>query len=212
VALAYKYTGTWGRVGYTYTEAGSPTPPAMLTPSPLSTLTGSNVTFNWDAGAGPVAYQLRVGTTGIGSSDIYNGSVTTALSAPVSGIPTNGATVYVALAYKVGGTWTSIGYTYTEAGSATPPAMVTPSPLSTLTGSSVTFNWNAGAGPVAYQLRVGTSGIGSSNIYNGSATTGLSTMVSGIPTNGATVYVALAYKVSGTWTSIGYTYTEANGP
>jgi hypothetical protein len=204
VRLLYKVAATWKVIDYTYIEL--PTPPAVTTPAPGSTLSGSIVTFNWSAGAGPSAYSLRVGTTGVGASDVYNGATITSLSTAVSGIPTNGATLYVRLSYKVAGTWKGIDYTYVEAGSPTPPAITNPAPGSTLSGSSVTFNWSAGAGPSAYQLRVGATGVGASDIYNGATTTSLNTAVSGIPTNGATVYVRLLYKVATTWKVIDYTY------
>ena len=210
--LLYKVTGVWNTINYTYTESGIPTPPALTTPAPGSTLSGSSATFGWTAGAGPIEYALKLGTTGAGSYDVYNGVATTALSAPVTGIPTNGVSLYAQLVYKVSGVWKNINYTYTESGTPTPPALTTPTPGSTLSGSSVTFDWTAGTGPTEYALKLGTTGAGSFDVYNGVASTSLSAPVTGIPTNGVTLYAQLVYKVSGVWKTLNYTYIESGIP
>jgi hypothetical protein len=58
---------------------------------------------------------LYVGTTGVGSSDIYSGKAVwyTVTSATVS-IPANGVLIYVRLNYQLNGVWHHIDYTYTE--------------------------------------------------------------------------------------------------
>lgn len=207
VRLGYETGTMWKYVNYTYTESGTPTPPVMATPAPGSALTGSSATFSWSTGAGPSAYQLDVGTTAAGSSNVYAGGTIKTTSASVSGIPTNGVDLYVTLKYEVGSKWTSINYTYAEDGGA---SMATPAPGSTLSGSTVDFVWNAGSAASDYQLYVGTTGAGSTNIYNGPVTTGSSASVSGIPTSGATVYVRLKWKVASTWYHLDYVYTEAS--
>jgi hypothetical protein len=91
----------------------------------------------------------------------------------------------------------------------TPPS---PTPESTLTGSSATFSWSAGVGVTQYEFRLGTTVPGSSDVYNSAdaATTSLTTgLVSGIPTNGVTLYARLYSKINGAWQYIDYTYTEA---
>jgi hypothetical protein len=208
VRLVYEINGGFKSIDYTYTEAGTLVPPNLTTPAPGSTLGGSSATFTWSAGAGPQAYVLKVGTLGVGSSNVYSGSQTTGTSAAVSNIPTNGVWLYVRLSYKVNGTYSSIDYTYTEAGTMTPPKLTTPAPGSTLGGSSATFTWSAGAGPQSYALKVGTLGVGSSDVYNGNPTTSTSAAVSSIPTNGKTLYVRLAYEINGSWNHFDYTYTE----
>ena len=210
--LVYKVNGVWKTINYTYIEPGTPTPPALTTPTPGSTLSGSAVTFDWTAGAGTTEYALKLGTTGAGSSNVYNGVAATALSASVTGIPTNGVTLNAQLVYKQNGVWKTLNYTYIESGTPTPPALTTPSPGSTLSGSSVTFDWTAGAGTTEYALKLGTTGAGSSNVYNGVAATALSASVTGIPTNGVTLSAQLVYKQNGVWKTLNYTYKEATGP
>jgi hypothetical protein len=71
----------------------------------------------------------------------------------------------------------------------------------------VTFAWTGGAGPAAYQLWLGTTGVGSKNLYDSGSTTGTTETVSGLPTTGGTVYARLWWEISGVWQHADYTYT-----
>jgi len=219
--LYSKINGAWQWNDYTYTESGTPVLAVLIippSPTPGSTLTGSSATFSWSAGVGVTQYEFRLGTTRPGSSDVYNSAdaATTSLTTGlVSGIPTNGVTLYARLYSKINGAWQYIDYTYTESGTPVPAALITPpspTPESTLTGSSATFSWSAGVGVTQYEFRLGTTVPGSSDVYNSAdaATTSLTTgLVSGIPTNGVTLYARLYSKINGAWQYIDYTYTEA---
>ena len=200
--------GAWQSIDYTYTEA-SPTPAVMNTPAPGSTLTGSSPTFTWTAGIDVTQYNLLVGTTGIGSSNIANSGPLTTPSYMLASIPATGGKLYVRLSSFINGAWQSIDYTYTEA-SPTPAVMNTPAPGSTLTGSSPTFTWTPGIDVTQYNLLVGTTGIGSTNIANSGSLTTPSYMLASIPTTGGKLYVRLSSFINGAWQSIDYTYTEAS--
>jgi PKD repeat protein len=95
---------------------------------------------------------------------------------------------------------------------AAPPSkatMNTPTPGSTLAGSSQTFTWNAGTDVSSYTLWVGTTQ-GGNNIYNPtSAATATSLTVTKIPTQGKTVYVRLWSYINGARQYNDYTYKEA---
>jgi N-acetylneuraminic acid mutarotase len=185
--------------------------PYLSTPAPGSKLGGSTATFAWsNPGNMATRFVLRLGTTGLGSSDVYSGAATTGTSAQVSGIPTNGAYLYARLWYYANGTWKYVDATYTEAGTPTPPALTTPAPGSTLPGSAVTFGWNPGAGPTRFVLRLGTAGVGSSDVYSGPSTTGTSVQLTTVPTNGAKLYARLWYYLNGTWLYVDAVYTEAS--
>jgi hypothetical protein len=90
----------------------------MSCPVPSSDLTSTTVLFQWNAGTQEDRYRLRVGTTGPGSDDILrkNGILTTSWT--VTGIPTNGSTVYVRLQWRINGSWSgnSADYTYAALG------------------------------------------------------------------------------------------------
>ena len=90
--------------------------------------------------------------------------------------------------------------------------MTSPTPGSTLAGSSATFTWSAGAGVSFYEFRLGTTLPGSNDVYNSSeaTTSALTTgVVSGIPTNGKTLYARIYSWINGAWQYNDYTYKEA---
>ena len=116
-------------------------------------------------------------------------------------MPTNGVTVFARLWSEIDGSWLSCDYTYTEAGSPAPAALTSPTPGSSLTGSSVTFTWTGGSGPAAYQLWLGTTGVGSQNLYDSGATKATTVTVNSLPTDGVTVFARLWSKIKGTWQS-----------
>ena len=84
--------------------------------------------------------------------------------------------------------------------------LTTPTPGSTFAGSSVNFAWTAGSGVSQYFLYVG-SVLGGNDIYGQSQGTSLSTIVSGIPTDGRIIYVRLWSLLSSGWQFNDYTYT-----
>ena len=176
--------------------------PATLTPS-LGTLAASQ-TFTWSNGVGPTKYELWLGTTGAGSSNLYNSGAITATSATVS-IPSDGVTVYATLCQLIDGAWNYTYYTFTESGTTT-PATLTPS--SGTLSTSQTFTWSNGVGPAKYELWLGTTGAGSSNVYNSGAITATSAAVS-IPPDGVTVYATLCQLIDDTWNYTYYTFTES---
>ncbi|MGB8259299.1 MAG: NHL repeat-containing protein, partial [Terracidiphilus sp.] len=178
--------------------------PSLSTPTPGTILPGSTATFTWNPGAGATKFRLRLGTTS-GASDVYSGVQTTGTSAAVTSLPTAGGQLYASLDYLVGSTWSTVQTTYTA---ASPSALVSPAPNSTLSGSSVTFSWSPGADATLYRFRVGTS-LGAMDLYNGPQTTDLSAAVTGLPAFGVTLYARLYSQVSGVWITTDYTYTEA---
>ena len=130
----------------TATATATPTPTpgsgaAMVSPAPGSTFTSSTVTFTWTSG-GASSYILLVGNS-TGKADIYSSGQITTTSATVNNIPTDGRTIYVTLASKVGSSWTSKNYTYrafsssgTPTPSPTPTATPSPTPTATPTATA----------------------------------------------------------------------------
>jgi hypothetical protein len=199
-------SGTWQVNDYSYTAAPGASKAVMSTPAPGSTLSGSSVTFTWTAGSGASAYWLDVGTV-VGQGNIFAGNLGLVNSELVSGIPTSGIPIYVRLWTLLSGAWQVNDYSYTAAApGASKAVMSTPAPGSTLSGSSVTFAWTAGSGASAYWLDVGTA-VGQGNIFAGNLGLVTSELVSGIPTNGITIYVRLWTLLSGAWQVNDYSYT-----
>jgi hypothetical protein len=206
VRLSYKINGTWQNSDYTYTESPS-VAPVLTSPTPGSVIGTSNVVFSWTPGAGVTAYDLYIGNTGVGSSNLYNSAGVTTTSVPVPALPSLGATLYVRLSYRINGTWQNSDYTYTESPSAA-PVLTSPAPGSVVGASNVTFSWTPGAGVTAYDLYLGTTGVGSANLYNSTGVTTTSVTVPTLPSLGATVYARLSYRINGAWQNSDYTYTE----
>jgi prolyl oligopeptidase PreP (S9A serine peptidase family) len=198
--------GVWHYADSTYTESGTTIPAVLSSPTPGTTLSGSSVTFSWAGGSGPSEYRLLVGTSGVGSDNLYYSGVTTATSETVT-VPTNGTKLYVRLYQMINGVWQSSDYTYTESGTTVPAQLTSPT-LGTQLSGSVTFTWSAGAGPAAYQLVVGTAGVGSGNLYQSGTTTLTSEAVT-IPADGVTVFVRLYQEINGVWQSTDSTYRES---
>ncbi len=87
------------------------------------------------------------------------------------------------------------------------PAMISPPPGSTLTSSTVTFQWSAGSGVSEYFLYVGRSP-GTNDLYGQSEGLKLSAIVAGLPVDGSKLYVRLWWKTAPGWQSVDYTYTS----
>ncbi len=103
---------------------------SIQTPPWGSTLSGSVETFSWSAARGATQYWLRIGSS-YNAGDIYDQSVGTSLSATVSGIPTDGRTIYVRLSALQRWHWRRTYSKYTAAGSPQPGPTPTPTPAPT---------------------------------------------------------------------------------
>jgi serine protease len=193
--------GAWQSNDYTYKAGAGNTDAVMLLPAPATVLNGTNVTFTWSAGSGASAYWLDVGSVQ-GQGNIFGQNVALATSQTVNGIPADGSTVYVKLWTLLGGTWQFNDYTYKAAGGNTKAVITSPAPGSGLNGSSVTFSWTAVSGAVVYWLNVATVA-GGRNLYDQSEGLATSQTVTGLPTDGSTLYVRL-------WTgqASGYQYND----
>jgi Putative binding domain, N-terminal len=111
---------TIGGQPFTLTQRGNITAAKIVSPAPGSTLQSRTVTFQWNAGTGTTGtYQLTVGTTGPGSSDVTTTAVT-GTSVTIQNTPNNSALLYVRL-YSVDASsvrdWLYNDYTFTEPGS-----------------------------------------------------------------------------------------------
>ena len=118
-----------------------------------------------------------------------------------------GAHTYVAKVTDSGNLQGSSQVSITVTGSSV-PQMSSPTPGSTLAGSSQTFTWTAGSGISAYWLSAGTS-VGAKNLFDQGVGSSLTATVTGLPTSGGTVYVRL-WWLAGSWGYADYTYTAAN--
>jgi len=180
----------------------------MTSPTPGSTFAGTSQTFTWTTTTGASYYQLLVGTTGVGSYNLLASSHVTATSLAVGALPISGATVYVRLNTELNGSLKSFDYIYTAV-SLTAAVLTSPATASTFTSTSQTFTWTTAAQATNYELFLGSTGPGSYNIHYSGNLTQTSTVVSGLPINGETVYATLYTKFNSTVVRYAYTYTSA---
>jgi len=148
---------------------------------------------------------LGIGSTGVGSYNLFNSTPITATQASVTGLPTNGETLYARLYSWINGAWQYHDYTYTA--TATPAVLTSPTPGTALTSSSVTFQWTAGTGVTQYVLGIGSTGVGSYDLFNSTPITATQASVTNLPTNGETLYARLYSLINGAWQYHDYTYT-----
>jgi predicted extracellular nuclease len=197
----------WVYNDYTYTgKTGLKA--EMVSPAPGSQLTSTSVTFTWSAGVSARQYWLDIGNK-VGGSNLYSASQGLGLSATVSNLPSDSSTLYVRLWTRFGDRgWQYNDYTYVSA-QAGPAVLTSPTPGTTLAGTTVTFGWSAGSTALEYWLDVGTT-LGGTQIYSAPQGTGLSATVSGLPSGGVPVYVRLWSRLPKLgWTYNEYTYTAA---
>jgi len=179
----------------------------MVSPAPNSVLPGPNATFSWTtASSGCSWYMLTLGSTGPGSKDVYNSGYRTVTTWPVTGLPINGEIIYARLITNFSGVKLISDYIYSA---ALPAQLSSPAAGAILTGSSVAFAWTPGAGATGYELRVGSTGAGSNNIFDSKQVTGTSASAGSVPSNGETIYVRLITSFPGAAAHSDYTLTAA---
>ena len=214
VRLSSSFAGTWYSNDYTYSAftAVGVLPASMASPAPGSVLAGSSQTFSW-TNTGALQYQVWVGNA-FGTYDIgyAPNPPTTATSATISGIPTDGRMLYVRVYSNVGGTWIPRDYNYVASsvtpGVATPASMSSPPGGATLSNATQVFTWN-NSGASAYKLTFGTAP-GASNVGEFPSATGTpatSIIVDRVPMDGNPLYVRLSSMISGVWVPNDYVYT-----
>jgi hypothetical protein len=214
VRLSYLVEGAWQYTNYTYVAYGLPTPAVLTTPTPNTSnpLSSTSATFVWTPGNIATHFELWIGTTGVGSSNLYNSGSVTVTTETVSVLPSNGQKFYVRLYYLINGAWEYTDYTYVASGAPIQPALTTPAPNTStaLSGTSVTFTWTPGNIATEYQLLISnTSGTA---LYDSGTVTTTSVTATNLPSNGETLDVRLSYLVEGAWQYTNYTYVATGAP
>jgi Pro-kumamolisin, activation domain/Bacterial Ig-like domain (group 3) len=212
--LWYLVNGTWLYADASYTSSGSGSAAAVMSsPANNSPLTGTTQVFTWSAGTNSTAYWLDLGSSAGANNYYQSGNLGSALTTTASGLPSNGSTVYATLYSLINGSWVSNAYTYTafnaSSGAAT---LTTPTPASALTATTVTFSWTPATPPTNYWIDMGSSAGGNSYEQSGSLPSSQTSItVSGLPSDGSTIYVTLYSYIGGNWVSSSYTYTALSG-
>ena len=120
IRLWFFVDSSWKWKDYEYTAFTDPDAtgktdlPEMVNPEPGSTLSGSEVSFNWESnGANIQHYWVFVGTRR-GYSDVFSsGLLESSQSVTAKDLPVDGSTLYVRLWYWIKGSWQFIDSEYT---------------------------------------------------------------------------------------------------
>ena len=211
VKLWSMVNGAWQSNQYAYTAAGLAAMAKASLVSPVSgtVLSGSQVAFNWNAGAGVSQYAIWIGSTP-DSYDLCAKSLGTALFQTVT-LPADGRAIYVKLWSMINGTWQSTPYTftaYTTPGTAQ-AAMIAPLDNSVLQSSTVTLSWDSGSSVTKYAIWIGSTP-DSYDLCAKSLGTALFQTVT-LPADGRAIYVKLWSMINGTWAFRYYTFTASDG-
>jgi hypothetical protein len=178
----------------------------LLLPEDGATLGGADASFTWsDAGAD--AYQLTLGSAE-GGADLARIEAGTDLSTTVTGLPTDGRTLHATLWTRHGDDWSRDAATYTAATVATGPASLSSPAPGSILPARTTFSWGD-VGADSYALVLGSSRFGTDLGTWG--TTGTSVTVSGLPTDGRTVWATLYTQDGGRWLGETVTYQAGVG-
>jgi hypothetical protein len=212
VTLYWLINGSWVSNPYTFTAFNLAASGAVMqTPAQGSMLTSGSATFTWTAGSGVSNYWLDIGSTAGGNQYLQSGPLGNVQTKTVNGLPTDASTIYATLYSLIGGTWSGNAYTYTAFNAASGAAtMQSPAQGTALSGSTVTFIWNAGSSASAYWLDVGGAQYGNNDYQSGNLGNELSTTVSTLPADGSTVYVTLWSYVGGQWINNEYSYVSGH--
>lgn len=112
--LWYRYgsTGYWLSAPSTYTAANT-SAVQMTSPGPGTALNGSSAAFAWtDNGSGVEEWWVYAGSTPGGTQYLDSGSLSTATTVTVTGLPADRSNVYITLWYRQGALWMFESYAY----------------------------------------------------------------------------------------------------
>ena len=180
-----------------------PSPPTLVYPGNGTMVSGTSITYRWNASLGATNYWLTVSTSS-NSSDTTKRKFSTMVGNVTqftdTNYPDNGTTYYWWVnAGNSGGwapssQWMANGCSFANGVLVTPPlapTLVYPGNGASVSGTSITYQWNASAGATVYSLIVSTSSNSADTSkrkfanYVGNVTQFTDT---GYPNNGATYY------------------------
>lgn len=180
-------------------EHSTPKAPEILSPTPGLTLPGSTVSIvlsDVDADQ----YMVTVGNT-VGGTDIVRVDLHQSPTGAIAGLPTDGRMLFVRAWARHGDTWSSVDHTFTayteETIDTELPEMVSPTPGTDLSKSTVTFTWtDSDASQIVVRLgrspddaTMGQFGVGTQTSFTARR----------LPLDGETLWLSLYAQIDGIW-------------
>lgn len=171
----------------------------LLTPDVGLPLAASDVEFTWRAPAGATNFDVVVGTEGYGSDNIRASAIVNEDMLTVTGIPDNGAPIFVRLWTQQNGEWRFDDHRLAGFSAIPGPAIIRrPINGSQLPGATVNFRWDRPTGATEFDLIVGTEGPGSDNVRASAVFNDDAITLTGLPQDDAPLYVRL-WTFNGDW-------------
>jgi hypothetical protein len=192
--------------------ARPPSAPILLSPGNGTVVSGTSITFEWNASALATNYYITVSTSpDLSDSSMYklSGLLGNVTQYTDTGYPNNGSTYYWWINAGNSGGWApqadvrANGFSfvnYTAPPSA--PTLVAPGNNTYTSGTSITFRWNASAGATNYYITVSTSSDPSNSSkwkVSGPVGNVLQYTNAGYSNNGITYYWWVSAGNSGGW-------------
>lgn len=174
-----------------------------------ATLSGTSQLFTWDVG-NATGFWFYAGSTQGGQEYYRNDEQINGSSHTVTGLPTDGSTVYITFHYLLNGEWSQKHYHYKAASDISGVLGITsPAQGDTLTGSAQTFTWNTGDA-TGFWFYAGSTQGAQDYYRNPEQLNGTSHTVTGLPTDGSTVHITFHYLLDNAWSQIHYSYIADN--
>jgi hypothetical protein len=213
VSLSTKYHRNFaGSSDYTYTSFTdlSNLNSEIIGPANNSTLQNSHgQAFYWKNIPAATEYFLSIGTN-VGGTDLYSASQGLNTFKMITNLPTDGSKIFIRISSEIYNVWRhsdSTAITHKTPSTADKSKITSPVNGSTLTSTTVTFEWQD-IGASAYYLRIGTTKEWRNILYRGyQGRNTTSKTITNLPGDGAIIYVRLYSRKQGKWKYNDYTYT-----
>jgi hypothetical protein len=204
--LSTQIQGRWRYEDYTYFGFDRyKTAAEIQRPLNGTSLRSTKAVVVWDRPAGATHFDLHVGDQGAGSDNIRASRITADTTLELSNLPVHGQTLYLRLFTK-NGTWQYRDYTLLAANNSARAQLLAPVPGSPRPpGASVEFIWDAPLAARSYDLLIGTTGPGATDIRASNVINANRLLITNLPTDGRRIYVRL-WTLTNDWAYTDYEF------
>jgi hypothetical protein len=173
----------------------------MIFPASGTSIGGTSLPFQWNAGTNADAYRLTVGTSA-GAANLFDSGEIAATSIAMPSLPRS-QTLFLRLASRIAGLWRSVDSTFVVL-----PAPAFAYPANNLTGVRPNlFSWSSVGTGVSYRLQVGTTP-GAADVLDSGSLSTASYRVFSLPP-GRTLFARVTSTANGASSATDVSFTTA---